>query len=146
MVDGLQQRIYALESKLQAHDIPLRYTVPIRPSQSSTAVSAQRETPSPPPERRVADKHWVPSMGTLVLGRNGGARYIGATAASEWLNEVSYTTIRGLSLICHIENRRFKIRRHPTRPLQPSNSQQLCQLPPGCHPTSWLAVTAKVIT
>lgn len=41
-------------------------------------------------EREEADREedWVPSFGTLVIGTGGRARYVGATAASEWLNEV----------------------------------------------------------
>lgn len=84
--DNLESRIQMLESILKEHNIP----VPDLPSPAAASPA------SGPPRRAehlaAGEEDWIPSFGTLVLGEAGRSRFVGPSAASEWLNQVSQTS------------------------------------------------------
>ncbi|WVQ66830.1 uncharacterized protein L199_005021 [Kwoniella botswanensis] len=93
-VDRLQQRIEYLETKLgsnqaenQHRPFPSNSSL-ISPSSVSTYTNHPDDQPNASSSKQGrSDEPWTPAMGTLVVDRSGRARYVGSTAASEWLNQ-----------------------------------------------------------
>jgi hypothetical protein len=87
------------------------------------------------------DRDW--GLGTLVLDRSGRARFVGSTAASEWLNEVS---VEHGALLNHrtwnpamlpslpsIPRGRPSCRLYPTFPCEPYPSRRGLSFRPCCR-------------
>lgn len=72
-----------LENILKEHNIPVPDSPP-PPSAASPGVGPPRRQDS----TAAGDEDWIPSFGTLVLGEAGRSRFVGPSAASEWLNQV----------------------------------------------------------
>lgn len=106
----LESRVFALEAILREHDIAIPPDIKSakllgkgkekeRPvgagggggGGASSSDDDERTTPTGGRRKEDSDEEddWIPSFGTLELGKAGRARFVGATAGSEWLsNEV----------------------------------------------------------
>lgn len=88
--EKLQNRNLALEDLLKQHGIAVPETLaPISPLASTLKGKAVRKTFVTPTEGSDTDDGWLPALGTLELGGNGRARFVGSNAASEWAADVS---------------------------------------------------------
>ncbi|KAK4684896.1 hypothetical protein P7C73_g5268, partial [Tremellales sp. Uapishka_1] len=91
---ALEAKVRGLEAELEAHkrNISSKWISP-RPEHDDPAWSSPVAY-RPEITRKISgsssgshDEDFIPSFGTLVLGNGGRSRYVGATGASEWLNE-----------------------------------------------------------
>lgn len=96
----LQTRVTVLEALLKEHGIPLppdpKGKGKAKEASAAAGTSSDDEDGAARPGKAGAvkqedddDDDWIPSFGTLELGKAGRARFVGATAGSLWLsNEV----------------------------------------------------------
>ncbi|WRT66045.1 uncharacterized protein IL334_002997 [Kwoniella shivajii] len=92
-VDRLQQRILDLEDKLAGCsskiEIDSSPTTADHPPFVGPTTNVLRRAGAASMHRSTThDEQWVPALGTLMLDNSGRARYVGSTAASEWLNQL----------------------------------------------------------
>ncbi|WVW86513.1 hypothetical protein I302_108562 [Kwoniella bestiolae CBS 10118] len=93
-VDRLQQRIQDLENRLghgSTHGQPAQNpstSVIISPSSALSYPDHPDDIPVASPSAQTRyDEQWTPAPGTLMVDKSGRTRYVGSTAASEWLNQ-----------------------------------------------------------